>query len=70
MEMILPLPKKEGMAPHPLSPYALQKHIGEQYCRLFSQLFRLETVSLRYFNVFGPKQDPGLSLFGRHTEIH
>jgi nucleoside-diphosphate-sugar epimerase len=52
------LPKKEGMAPHPLSPYALQKHIGEQYCRLFSQLFRLETVSLRYFNVFGPKQDP------------
>ena len=53
------LPKQEGMAPHPLSPYALQKYIGERYVRLFSQLYRLETVSLRYFNVFGPKQDPG-----------
>ena len=52
------LPKKEDMAPHPLSPYALQKYIGERYCRLFSQLYRLETVSLRYFNVFGPKQNP------------
>ena len=53
------LPKKEKMAPHPLSPYALQKYIGERYGRLFSRLYRLETVSLRYFNVFGPKQDPG-----------
>jgi len=52
------LPKKEDMSPSPLSPYALQKFIGEQYCRLFSQLYGLETVSLRYFNVFGPKQDP------------
>jgi len=52
------LPKKEGMSPTPLSPYALQKYTGEQYCRLFSQLYGLETVSLRYFNVFGPKQDP------------
>lgn len=52
------LPKHEEMAPNPLSPYALQKHIGEQYCRLFSQLYGLETVSLRYFNIFGPKQDP------------
>jgi len=52
------LPKREDMAPMPLSPYALQKHIGEQYCRLFFQLYRLETVSLRYFNIFGPKQDP------------
>ena len=42
----------------PLSPYALQKYAGEQYCRLFSQLYGLETVSLRYFNVFGPRQDP------------
>ena len=53
------LPKKEDMAPAPLSPYALQKYIGERYCSLFSQLYGLETVCLRYFNVFGPKQDPG-----------
>jgi nucleoside-diphosphate-sugar epimerase len=46
------------MSPHPLSPYALQKYVGEQYCRLFHQLYGLDTVSLRYFNVFGPKQDP------------
>jgi nucleoside-diphosphate-sugar epimerase len=52
------LPKMEEMPPNPLSPYALQKYIGEQYCRLFSQLYGLETVSLRYFNIFGPKQDP------------
>ena len=52
------LPKREDMNPQPLSPYALQKYIGERYCRLFSQLYRLETISLRYFNVFGPKQSP------------
>src|SRR4030043_1774580 len=52
------LPKKEEMVPNPLSPYALQKFIGEQYCRLFFQLYGLETISLRYFNIFGPKQDP------------
>ena len=52
------LPKHEEMPSHPLSPYALQKYIGEQYCRLFYQLYGLETVSLRYFNIFGPKQDP------------
>jgi nucleoside-diphosphate-sugar epimerase len=52
------LPKKEEMPPNPLSPYALQKYVGEQYCRLFFQLYGLETISLRYFNVFGPKQDP------------
>jgi nucleoside-diphosphate-sugar epimerase len=52
------LPKQEEMPPDPLSPYALQKYIGEHYCRLFSHLYGLETVSLRYFNVFGPKQDP------------
>jgi len=52
------LPKHEEMPPNPLSPYALQKYIGENYCRLFFQLFGLETVSLRYFNIFGPKQDP------------
>ena len=52
------LPKKEGMPPAPLSPYALQKYVGEQYCRLFYQLYGLETISLRYFNIFGPRQDP------------
>jgi nucleoside-diphosphate-sugar epimerase len=52
------LPKKEEMPPNPLSPYALQKYIGEQYGRLFFQLYGLETISLRYFNIFGPKQDP------------
>ncbi len=52
------LPKKEEMASNPLSPYALQKFIGEQYCKLFFQLYGLETISLRYFNIFGPKQDP------------
>jgi nucleoside-diphosphate-sugar epimerase len=52
------LPKREEMPPCPLSPYALQKHIGEQYCWLFYSLYSLETISLRYFNIFGPKQDP------------
>jgi nucleoside-diphosphate-sugar epimerase len=52
------LPKREDMLPEPLSPYALQKLAGEHYCRLFWQLHKLETVSLRYFNVFGPRQDP------------
>ncbi len=52
------LPKKEEMTPNPLSPYALQKLVGEEYCKLFFQLYGLETISLRYFNIFGPKQDP------------
>lgn len=52
------LPKHEEMATNPLSPYALQKYVGEHYCRLFYQLYGLETISLRYFNIFGPKQDP------------
>jgi nucleoside-diphosphate-sugar epimerase len=52
------LPKREDMPPNPLSPYALQKYVGEQYGRLFFQLYGLETISLRYFNIFGPKQDP------------
>jgi UDP-glucose 4-epimerase len=47
------------MRPHPLSPYALQKLIGEQYCSLFTRLYGLETVTTRYFNVFGPRQQPG-----------
>ena len=53
------LPKKEDMPPSVLSPYALNKLTGENYCRLFFSLYGLETVSLRYFNVFGPRQNPG-----------
>jgi len=52
------LPKHEDMPANPLSPYALQKFVGEQYCKLYHELYGLETVSLRYFNVFGPGQDP------------
>jgi len=52
------LPKHEDMPPDPLSPYALTKLAGERYCKLFTDLYGLETVSLRYFNVFGPRQDP------------
>jgi UDP-glucose 4-epimerase len=65
----LVLPKVEDMPPNPRSPYALQKQVGEAYCQLFTQLYGLETVSIRYFNVFGPRQLPSspysgvLSLF-------
>ena len=52
------LPKVETMPPAPLSPYALQKLMSEQYCQLFTRLYGLETVTIRYFNVFGPRQDP------------
>ncbi len=52
------LPKIETMPANPLSPYALQKYAGEVYCRLYHRLYGLETVALRYFNVFGPRQDP------------
>jgi len=52
------LPKQEDMAPNPMSPYALQKYVGERYCKLYFELYGLETISLRYFNVFGPGQDP------------
>jgi nucleoside-diphosphate-sugar epimerase len=52
------LPKHERMPTSPLSPYALQKVIGEQYLQMFTRLYGLETVSIRYFNVFGPRQDP------------
>jgi UDP-glucose 4-epimerase len=76
------LPKREDMRPAPLSPYALQKLIGEQYCQIFTRLYGLETVVTRYFNVFGPRQQPGspysgvISLFiealaeGRAPKIH
>ena len=52
------LPKVETMPTNPLSPYALQKLVAEQYCQLFTRLYGLETVTIRYFNVFGPRQDP------------
>ncbi|MFQ5801187.1 MAG: NAD-dependent epimerase/dehydratase family protein, partial [Candidatus Hydrothermarchaeales archaeon] len=52
------LPKKEGMEGIPLSPYAVSKITGEKYCQVFSQIYGLPTVCLRYFNVFGPRQDP------------
>ena len=53
------LPKREDMPPSPLSPYALQKLVGTEYCRMFTRLYGFEAVSIRYFNVFGPRQDPG-----------
>ncbi len=52
------LPKREDMPPNPQSPYALSKLVGEHLCQLFWRLYGLETVSLRYFNIFGPRQDP------------
>ncbi len=76
------LPKREDSPTNPLSPYALQKLVSEQYLQLFTRLYGLETVSIRYFNVFGPRQDPSspysgvISLFikavlaGRGLIIH
>lgn len=52
------LPKHEGMRPEPVSPYGVEKIAGEQYLRAFAHVYGLETLSLRYFNVFGPRQDP------------
>jgi UDP-glucose 4-epimerase len=52
------LPKREDMTPNPLSPYAVSKLAGEYYCQVFSQVYGLPTVCLRYFNVYGPRQDP------------
>ena len=67
------LPKREDMPTAPLSPYALQKLVGEQYMVMFTDLYGLSTVTIRYFNVFGPRQDPSspysgvISLFARHA---
>jgi len=58
------LPKTEDMSPDPLSPYAVAKLVGEYYCSVFSRVYNLETISLRYFNVFGPRQDPGSQYSG------
>jgi len=76
------LPKVETMPAAPLSPYALQKLVAEQYCQMFTTLYGFDTVTIRYFNVFGPRQDPSspysgvISLFisalcdGRRPTIH
>jgi nucleoside-diphosphate-sugar epimerase len=76
------LPKREDMRPNPMSPYALHKLVCEQYCQMFTNLYGLQTVSTRYFNVFGPRQQPGspysgvISLFiealsqGRPPHVH
>jgi nucleoside-diphosphate-sugar epimerase len=58
------LPKREDMMPAPLSPYAVAKLVGEYYCKVFTHVYGLETVSLRYFNVFGPRQDPSSQYSG------
>jgi len=58
------LPKVESMKPRPKSPYALQKLMGEYYADVFSSVWGLETVCLRYFNVYGPRQDPGSAYSG------
>ena len=52
------LPRSETLSPQPASPYAITKYVGECYCRVFTQVFGLETVALRYFNIFGPRQNP------------
>lgn len=58
------LPKQEEMRPDPLSPYAVAKLVGEYYCQVFTRAYNLETVCLRYFNVFGPRQDPSSEYSG------
>jgi UDP-glucose 4-epimerase len=76
------MPKSEQQCPKPISPYAISKLAGEHYCQAFTQLYGLETVCLRYFNVFGPKQDPASeyaaviprfiqwALEGKSLEVH
>jgi UDP-glucose 4-epimerase len=58
------LPKTEGMLPDPISPYSVQKLAGEHYLASYARVYGLETVSLRYFNVFGPRQDPSSQYSG------
>lgn len=58
------LPKVETMRPEPLSPYAVAKLVGEYYCQVFTRTYKLETVALRYFNIFGPRQDPSSQYSG------
>lgn len=58
------LPKKESMPPEPISPYGVTKYVGELYAQVFGRVYGLENVSLRYFNVFGPRQDPSSQYSG------
>lgn len=58
------LPKVEDMRPEPLSPYAAAKLVGEYYCQVWTRIYNLETVALRYFNIFGPRQDPSSQYSG------
>jgi UDP-glucose 4-epimerase len=76
------MPLKESYPPAPISPYAVSKLVGEYYCEVFYRIYGLETVSLRYFNVFGPRQDPhsqyanvvplfiNAGLEGKSVEVH
>ena len=64
------LPKVETMTPRPKSPYALQKLVGEYYANVFSSVFGVEAVALRYFNVYGPRQDPLQPVFWRAVAVH
>ena len=63
------LPKHEAMPVNPMSPYALQKAFGEQYLQLFTTIYGLATVTTRYFNVFGPRQDPSSAVLRRHFAV-
>jgi len=62
------LPQREDMPPSSQSPYAVSKLTGEYYCRVFQQVYALPTVCLRYFNIYGPRQD--LSICSCHSQIH
>ena len=63
-------PRSRRWPTAPLSPYALQKLVAEQYCQMFTPLYGLETVTTRYFNVFGPRQDPSSPYSGRDLAVH
>ena len=64
------LPKRESLRPLPISPYAVSKLAAENYCRSFYEVFGLETVALRYFNVFGPRQDPQVPIRRGDSQVH
>jgi UDP-glucose 4-epimerase len=63
------MPLVENMPTNPLSPYGLQKLIGEQYCKLFSEVYDLETISLRYFNVYGDRQNLSVNLYNKKLMV-
>ena len=63
-------PKIESMAPAPISPYGVTKYVGELYAQVFGRVYGLENASIRYFNVFGPRQDPDLTIFRSALTLH